>query len=447
VSPVIVTTGSAVTPDQPPLWRAGRRLAAATVDTLAVVGSAGRLLARHWPVLLTLFLLGLAAREGALYAAVRASKVNGMLGFLVVVFAPMATLTALVLMLRTVRGSLPRLAPAGPDRLLERIGSVLIPFLAVYASYGYLKLDMSEYTYRVLEAEVFGNRDIWEHPERVNVVPRLPFSVVALLIAVVVAAVLLRWLLARWQAGGRRRWLGIPAAYVEVVWLTLVAATLTQVRGDVTGWIEDRRVVHGVQDTWTGLLDRFGALAPALHAATSWADGVLSSVDKVVVVPFAWLAVGAVVYGRSLAAPPTLAMPAPAVRRWDAVRGPVRRMAASLGADLRARFGPLVDGLRLLFHLGLAPMLLFCLAFLVARTAATWLWELERLIVGPQDLSTVWVPLSGLLGVLNDAVSMVLLACLLGAVVDRVSRTVTPAADPPASDPPAADPPATPPPG
>jgi hypothetical protein len=43
-------------------------------------------------------------------------------------------------MLRTVRSSLPRSsAAAGSGQsLLEHLGSVLVPFLAVYASYGYL---------------------------------------------------------------------------------------------------------------------------------------------------------------------------------------------------------------------------------------------------------------------------------------------------------------------
>jgi hypothetical protein len=67
-------------------------------------------------------------------------------------------------------------------------------------------------------------------------------------------------------------------------------------------------------------------------------------------------------------------------------------------------------------------MLFFCISFLVAQTARDWLWEVERLLIGPRDLEEVWWPLSGPLSVLNDAVGVVLLAALLAAAVDRVLR-------------------------
>jgi hypothetical protein len=96
-----------------------------------------------------------------------------------------------------------------------------------------------------------------------------------------------------------------------------------------------------------------------------------------------------------------------------------------LTGDIRERFGPLVDGLRLVFRAGLAPMLLFCLAFLIAQTAAKWLWELERVLIGPQDINTIWRAIDGPISLVNDVVSTVLLVCLLGAAIDRVLRART----------------------
>jgi hypothetical protein len=79
-------------------------------------------------------------------------------------------------------------------------------------------------------------------------------------------------------------------------------------------------------------------------------------------------------------------------------------------------------GLRLLVRTGLRPMLLFCLTFLVVQSTDTWLFMVEKWLVGPADLHRLWVPLSDVLVVLNDGVRTVLLAALLAAAVDRVLR-------------------------
>jgi hypothetical protein len=427
-------------------------------DTGAVLAMAARLLWRHWPVLFALFLAGFGGRELVMIAAVHVSDVHGVLGFLVLVLAPITTLTALVLMLRTVRPSLPWLAAAGraatdlgtgrPRALLDHLGSVLVPFLAVYASYGYLKRDTSEYLYRVWQAETLSNAEIFTAPGKVDVAHRLPFVVGAVLFAVVAVAVTLRWLLARWEGARRRPWLGLLGAYVEVIWITLIAGLITQLHGSATDWLAERRVVRWLTDLWNSTVDSLGPLARPVHGTGSWLWGLLADIDVVIVVPLAWLAVGAVVYGHKLAAPlPDHDFSSAAAQRWSIVPGAVRKVAADLSTDVRSRFAPLIDGVRLLVRTGAAPMLLFCVAFVVAQTASAWLWELERLVIGPQDLNVVWRPLSGPLSVLNDAVGTVLLACLLGAAVDRVLRVpglASPAGpDAPTPPPPAERDPAT----
>lgn len=417
-----------------PGWAALVR--SALSDAVAVLATAGRLIVRHWPVLVALCLAGFAARELAMRAAVRTSEVDGVLGFLVLVFAPLATLTALVLMLRVIRSSLPwlRLATAAsneqtviagsrPYRLLNYLGSALVPFLAVYASYGYLKEDVGEYGYRVFAAAAFGDAEIFSG-KQIDVLSRLPFTFGATLAVAVLLAVALRWLLTRFAGRPRLGWLGVLGAYVEVLWITIVAWTLAEFQGTATKWAEGRRVVQWVKDTWSTVMDAIGPLAAPVRAATGWLGGVLGSVDAVLVVPLAWLAVGAVVYGHRVAPPPPESeLVRQASRRWSVIPGPVRRVTGAVTADVRERFGPLVDGLRLVLRAGLAPMLLFCLAFLVAQTAGEWLWELERMLIGPRDINTVWRAVDGPLSLFNDLVSTVLLVCLLGAAIDRVLRS------------------------
>jgi hypothetical protein len=404
-------------------------------DAVGVLATAGRLIGRHWPVLVSLYLAGSVGRELAMRAAVRTSEVDGVLGFLVLVLAPLTTLAALVLMLRVIRSSLPwmRLAAADsneqtvvagsrPRTLLNYLGSALVPFLAVYASYGYLKEDVSEYGYRVFAAAAFGDAEIF-NGKRIDVLSRLPFTFGAVLGGVVVVAVGLRWLLSRFEGRPRLGWLGILGAYVEVLWITIVAWTLADFQGTATDWARDRRATHWAEDTWSTVLDAFGPLAAPVGAVATWLGDLLGSADAVLVVPLAWLTVGAVVYGHRVAPPPPDGeLLRAASRRWSVVPGPVRRVFGTLTSDVSQRFAPMVDGVRLVIRAGLAPMLLFCLAFLVAQEGAKWLWELERLVIGPRDLQTVWMALDEPLKVFNDLVSTVLLVCLLGAAIDRLLR-------------------------
>ena len=94
---------------------------------------------------------GWAARTWLMLAAVRVSRIDGVLGYLVVVLVPITTLVALILMLRAVRVSLPAVRAVaeaggrtGVRALLDHLGSVLVPFLVVYAYSGYLEEDISE---------------------------------------------------------------------------------------------------------------------------------------------------------------------------------------------------------------------------------------------------------------------------------------------------------------
>ncbi|GIG86648.1 hypothetical protein [Plantactinospora endophytica] len=474
------TTTAAPQPGtRPPRRR--RTVGAALVEAVAVLGTSLRLFVRHWPVLFALFFAGAAVREFVVLGAVQASKINGVLGLLVVILGPIATLTALVLMLRALRPSLPWLAattddPAPPSdpapttapapatartpttapatgndsetgtetgtaavaggrprrrrSLLDHLGSALVPFLAVYASWGYLQEDMAEYLYRLFADTYLADATIFTDPAKVaeNAERRIPLSLTGTIVAVVAVAVVLRWLLSRWQERSRMGWLGIPGAYVEVIWISIVAATVAQAQEPALQWLQDRRIVVWLLDSWHTVVDQLGPLAGPVRAGGAFLAGAAGSVQVAVVVPLAWLAVGAVVYGHRLAPP----APSPAdlmeraARRWRAMPRPVRAVGANLGGDLRERFTPMVHSFRLIARAGLAPMLFFCLAFLLAQTAREWLWEAERLLIGGQDLAAVWVPLSGPLALLNDAFGTVILACLLGAAVDRVLRIQPP---------------------
>ncbi|WP_144122299.1 hypothetical protein [Catellatospora sichuanensis] len=425
-SPVMTSTPDAPVVAEPP--RHG--LAWSLRHLAAVLGTVGSALLRHWPALLALVFLGFAARRGLVVVAVQASKLDGVFGFLVFALVPVAVMTALVLMLRVLSRSLPAMAATGEPgerfRALAHIASVLLPFIAVYASYGYFEADRNQYVYEVYADETFNNdADIFANPAAVNIDERLPFQLNATLVIVVGVAMALRFLLGL-RPGRLWGWVGFVRAYLEVLSITLFAAFVSTVSKLFVPYVEARQGYQWALGLWHALVDQMGPLKAATQAAGLFLAGLFFSIDTVLVVPIAWLVVGTVVYGQSLGTPPLSAKAArrarSAVRRWVRFPAPVRRLARGSTASLRESTAPLAHAFRLLAHAGKVPILLFCLLFTALQTLPSWLWELERELVGPGDLQFYWVPLSGPLALFNQAISMVLQLCLVAATVDRVLR-------------------------
>lgn len=407
-------------------------------DAAGVLGTALRLLARHAPVLLAVFLASVIAHELIMRAAVRASLLNAELGFLVLLLAPMTTLSALVIMLRVVRPSLPWLgsgADGPPPSALEHLGSVLVPFMTIYYFEDDLYADIRSYAGRIVDdaterdlANIGENGAAGGDAASASAPDRLPYDLSLTLAAVVVGAIAARWLLSRWQATQRHRWLGIPGAYLELVWLTLVLVVAFRAVADlIIEWGGNRRLVHAIHTGWNEVVGGVSGAGASPDRAADWFVGQLGQIDTALVIPISWLAVGVVVLGSRLPPGPGAGsgrtvrerlLYEQARQRWLAAPRALRWVLEQVTDDLRTRFLPLVHGTRMLLRAGVVPMLLFCLAFVAAQTVADWLWELQRLLIGPQDTDSVWIPLAWPLGELNRAVGNVVLVCLLAAAVD-----------------------------
>jgi uncharacterized membrane protein YkvA (DUF1232 family) len=284
-------------------------------DLGAVVAQGARIWWRSWPLLLVIALLAVAGRHAAGWAAVNASTVNNTLGWAVLVLAPLSMVAGIVAMLHVLRRDLPALAAIGRTRgpddatsghqrgLVDVLASVFVPFLALYASYGLLAEDRS----RFLNTAAF--REYRESFSLTGDGPDGSFSELATgwgLVALVVVAVVVRWLLGRWEGRSHRRVLGFAGAYVEAFWLLAVAAYATGLLDQLWAWVESRRAVSVVLEWWLSLLDLLGPVAAPVDTVVDAVAGVLGNLDDLVVIPLAWLTVGAVVYGHKLAAPTPL---------------------------------------------------------------------------------------------------------------------------------------------
>ncbi|MEV0461090.1 hypothetical protein [Catellatospora methionotrophica] len=394
----------------------------------AVLGTVGVLLARHWPVLFALVFAGFAARRGVTLLAVQVSKLDGVLGFLVFALVPVAVMTALVLMLHVLSRSLPTTTPDGDPgqrfRTLAHVASVLLPFIVVYASYGYFEDDRDNYLLEII-ADENSKAEAITNPSALTLADRLPFTLNTTLVVVSLAAMLLRFLLGL-RFARLWSWIGFVRAYLEVLSLTLVAVFVARVSERVLPYVEHRQAYQWVLSGWHQVVAQLGVLEGPVRAIGLWFSELFMSLDVVLVVPLAWLVVGAVVYGQSVGTPPLSPKAArravQAARRWAKLPAPVRRLSAASTASVRETLEPLAHSFRLMAHAGKVPIMLFCVLFIAVQTLPTWLWELERALIGAQDLNFVWRPVSGPLSVLNDAISMVLLLCLVAATVDRVLR-------------------------
>ena len=407
----------------------------AFADTAGVLVDALRLMWRHWPVLMVFAFAGVGARHAILEGAFHVSDFNGVLGIMMVVLAPIAFLASYILMLRAVRSSMPALNATAEHHVtaegvrrrtaIDYLGIALVPFLIVYGAQDYLRQDLKSYAGRVLIDEIYGNMwiglvDPSKATTQKDIDDRFPLTTSVLLIGIVVVAVIVRWLLGRWV--GRMTWLGIPAAYVEAVWIGVGAVLIGVHRNKIEDWITSRRVWRATGDLVDSIVDRLGPLNWLGKATVTHIEEMVGSVDRVLIVPIAWLAIGAIVYGQRVGPPPRTAedLFERATRRRVHLPKPLRWFGSQLSGDLRKRFAPLTGGLRLVLRAGLRPMLLFCLAFLIAQTAGRWLWELLRLIIGPQQYFAVGMGAYQMAELTADALRAIVLICLLAAAINRV---------------------------
>jgi hypothetical protein len=379
-------------------------------DSLGVLWHAVVLVGRHWPTLLMISLFGSAAHGMFGWLAVRASRINNGVGLLVLILVPLALLVTIVLMMRTLRPSLPYLnRVAGTDGADQRgliavIGSVAVPFLTIYTTYDYLKDDVSSFAY-----------EVWRDSDPGETVSRLPFTPTISVLCIVVIGIGLRSLLSTLSMGFLRVLFTPLGAYVEVLWLSTVVVAGNTVRSWASAWLDARQVGVWWHDSW----DRIGAAFEPIRVVL---EAFWHNVDIVVFAPLAWLTLGAVVYGRQLTERKITdeRLATSALRRSKTLPFGLSFAAGSATLGLYNRFAPLFNSVRLLSRAGLRAMLVFCIAFVILQLTPQGVWEIERILIGPHDLGEFWMPVSYLTGAVNSAIRWVFIVCLVAAATDRL---------------------------
>ena len=180
---------------------------------LDIVTGTLRLIARRWPALLAIYLAGWIARFLIIRFAGWLANIDPLLGLLVLPIAVLVRLAAYVAMFLVLRRDMPGFtrfeglldpdeSGSGARRFSAIIQSSILPFFVVFATWGLLKNDFTDYSLAQLQQRSFDGTDA-----------ALDVTVTPITIGVVILAFALRWLIKR-LADRLPAWTGYGAAYL-----------------------------------------------------------------------------------------------------------------------------------------------------------------------------------------------------------------------------------------
>lgn len=371
-------------------------------EMVDLVGQTARLWRRHIWSMGVWFCLGAAVHTAALLASAALGATHPTLATLVFVIGVLATLVALVLMIHSLEPSLraPAAIDGDPDRLAAHqiparvlvregrwqvVAAAVGPFLAVYAVWGFVDDQVRELfgtNYRLLGLD----------PERFSISFAPDRLRSYLLLAVVVWVV--RRVVELFGARRPRPALALVGVVAEAVWVFSVFALLVIVLGLVRTWLRSRAGYAVLVDGWHTLLARLPdwplpfdlTLPRALEQlASALVATVLPGAWHALVLPLVWLALTATVLGwRDFGSGDLLAQTRPVGRRFPA-GDRTRALVLLATADLRTKYLPVLQALRLVVRAGPAFLGAYLLLATVLTAVQTWFDIAVTLILGPRS--------------------------------------------------------------
>ena len=375
---------------------------------LSVLVRAGRVWLAHWPALLAWLLGGTLVHFLMLKLASFVGAQNAVGGILLLPVAALALLIAYVAMFLVVRDGMPGLRGLAPlpsdpterrDAFLSGVLGGILPFVAFYAAWGFIREDVIAYTNDAFEwltlwglAAAVGGEDF----DRSGTVDDLGIN--PLTIGLLVIAFAGRWAYKRYgervpKRFASRRIFGFIAVYLEALWVYLAAYLISDMIGVVTSWVATRQGTVWLGDLRAGLT---GWLAPVglFWDAVGW---FLGEAGGIILLPLAWLTIAGVIFGQAVkAAAPRLSGTrfARVRERYGSIPARVRRRISDFWESLVAsRFRPIGAAIVLMWRAG--PVLIggYILLFTLIEFALQWVMVGFSRVIGPQELRAFWFPM------------------------------------------------------
>lgn len=415
-----------------------RSLRDVAVESAVIPIRAVSLLFRHLPQLVTVICLGLAGRQAVIWLAVWLSTFSSLAASLVMPLAPLMVMLSIIFSLWLLRPSLPFLAATFPDRKdgssrvrLLSAGGMLISFLTVYSTHGLLKEDLAAFRRATTYDEYF-NQGFEADFSRAFI------DDTAALIGLIVGTLLLRKIIGYFALAEKGLGLSYLAAYLEVLWMTTVSVFLTNRLSAVQDWALSRRSLAPAHQAYEGLKTDVAEHSGVLGDAWAWLTAQLPALNQLVTIPIAWLTLGAVIFGTTLAAKNAEAAEPPEAEQGGEVpKGSSisirKRMQTAahneakhaLDEAIKPVAGPIkatLKGLRTLARAGLVPMTIFCIVFMLATSVELGVVELGRALIGPVESKMVAEQALNYLLVVARAVYLLVVVCLIASGLDFFLR-------------------------
>ncbi|MFI6504342.1 hypothetical protein [Nonomuraea typhae] len=298
------------------------------------------------------------------------------LGFAVMSLAVLATLAAYVAMLQVLRKtSILSSTPEGQDgRLSTLIAHTLLPFLAFYGAWGLFADDVRQYN--TLAQELFGVEQV----RNLEFNPLLTTSVISLVAFAVRVAV------GKLYEARPKGWIGLFSIALESLWMFFAVISIEHWIGERVDWLTSRTA-------WVAAADAAGAVLGPVGDAVAV---VLPDLKDALVLPLVWVVIAAVVHGRDMEAGEAVIqgtrVESGAGRIRQAAPEPVRKAAEFVSRDLRGKYTPMLNGLRMVLRAGPVFFLVFCLCYTLLGVARDWALYGVLNLAGPHESSwwTVW---------------------------------------------------------
>lgn len=443
-TPATPTPPTATTTAPPPatLTAADSWRLAAT-EARELLQTAGRLLRRHWYVLIGIAALGGIAQTWVLELAIVVSRLNPTAGVLVFALSPgLAFATAAALL--AVMGRLRDGDRTGGTVALSMFASALLLYLVLYEQSGDLTNDRRNYFNDLMMESIY---DIDASGVASTTLGYIPDGFSTPVLASILVALGLRSLGARTLerqeerhtgevAPSRPRALGTGAlrllvTYAELVWLVLSFLVINALSGAVSDWWNSRLAVVSVSDAWASL--DWPTIAPLLGAVGTAVGLLLSLAVAGILVPTAWLALGSLIYGDRRGASAQMAsraafataefgsrlrLPVPNDRLVD-----VDQLQRSWASILKptSRWGPLGGAVGLVLARGWLPVVVFAILFTLVAQADYVVWWIADLVL-PTVAAQDWRAVFPVVAALADVAVQVLTLTLVAAGTDLTLR-------------------------
>ncbi len=409
--------------------------------------SALRLARRYWAPLLLWYALGQLVHDLILRGAARVGSRGPaetlltteytawrVVGLAIMSLGVLVVLGAAILMLHSIAPGLPNLraalrsrrhpeaeegsgdaSPGAEERrTVDTVAETLLPFVVFYGAWGLFTSDVRQYA--IVGVNTRGDVSLLD----------IPINWFTL--AVTLGALGLR-IACEWQLNRTgNRILALVTPVFEAIWMFFAVITIGVLIGEVLEWLGSRALWATIKDVLGGVVDTVDVVVPfSAGAALRWLGSFGADVKDGLLQPLLWFTIAAVVYGERMESD-RRTIEGTRLERLHRARGAWARLPRRVrvflevaSRELREKWTPAVNGLRLALRAGAAFFLTFCLCYVALQVLTRWGWIGATRIIGPHPWDWWQVALVPL-DFARDAIYEVLRICLLGAAYDLALR-------------------------